>query len=153
MNADTRLSLALHALLHMAARFAPVTSAELGRCMRANPVLVRRTMAGLRERGLVRSEKGRGGGWSIGRDPAAITIGDVQAALGRPPLLAVGLRSRLPECLVEQAVNGALEGAVAEAEALLADRLRTVTLATLAEDLRYRSAARGPHDHAHRARE
>lgn len=153
MNADTRLSLALHALLHMAGRVAPVTSEELGRCMRANPVVVRRTMAGLRERGLVRAERGRGGGWSIGRDPAAITLGDVHAALGHPPLLAIGLRSRLPECLVEQAVNGALEGAVAEAEALLVDRLRSVTLARLAEALRHQSADRDPHHHAHRAPE
>ena len=44
MNTDRRLSTALHALLHMAGSAGPVTSEELGRCMQANPVVVRRTI-------------------------------------------------------------------------------------------------------------
>lgn len=139
MNLDSRLSSALHALLHMAGRAEPVTSDELGRCMGANPVVVRRTMAGLREAGLVRAEKGRGGGWSVHRDLSEITVRDVQAALGDPAVIAVGLRSRDPSCLVEQVVNGALAGAFDEAEALLRDRLGAVTLARLADDLRHRA--------------
>lgn len=149
MNLDSRLSSALHALLHMAGRSGPVTSEELGRCMQANPVVVRQTMAGLREAGLVRAEKGRGGGWSIHRDLSAITIRDVHAALGRPSVFAVGLRNRQPGCLVEQAVKSTLESAFSEAEALLMDRLGAVTLASLADDLQRHVDARGHHDGAH----
>jgi DNA-binding IscR family transcriptional regulator len=149
MNLDSRLSSALHALLHMAGRPGPVTSEELGRCMQANPVVVRRTMAGLRRAGLVRTEKGRGGGWSIHRELSVITVRDVHAALGDPSVFAVGLRNRRPECLVEQAVNGVLEGALGEAEALLMERLGAVTLATLADDLQHRMRAHGRHDGAH----
>jgi Rrf2 family protein len=149
MNLDSRLSSALHAMLHMARHRGPVTSEELGRCMQANPVVVRRTMAGLREAGLVRAGRGRGGGWSINRDLSAITVRDVHAALGEPSVFAVGLRSRLPDCLVEQAVNVALEGAFSEAEALLMDRLGAVTLARLADDLQRRVHARGGHEGAH----
>ena len=149
MNLDSRLSSALHALLHMAGRSEPVTSEELGRCMQSHPVMVRRTMAGLREAGLVRAEKGRGGGWSINRDLSAITVRDVHAALGEPSVFAVGLRNRLPDCLVEQAVNGVLEGAFSEAEALLMDRLGGVTLARLADDLQHRVSARSRHERAH----
>lgn len=145
MNLDSRLSSALHALLHMARHTGPVTSDELGRCMQTNPVVVRRTMAGLREARLVRAEKGRGGGWSINRDPSAITVRDVHAARGEPSVFAVGIRNRLPDCLVEQAVNGALDGAFREAEALLLGRLGAVTLAQLADDLNRRVAARGGH--------
>lgn len=145
MNLDRRLSTALHALLHMAGSAGPVTSEVLGRCMQANPVVVRRTMAGLREAGLVRAEKGRGGGWSIHRAISEITVLDVHAALGGPSVFALGPRSRRPDCRVEQVVNGALDGALVEAEALLMARLGALTLARLAEDLDHPAASHDRH--------
>lgn len=149
MNLDRRLSAALHALLHMAGRARPVTSDELGRCIQANPVVVRRTMAGLRSAGLVRAEKGRGGGWSIQRELSEISVRDVHAALGAPSLVAVGLRHRNPECLVERAVRSTLESAVIEAEALLLDRLGMVSLAQLADDVHHRGRSHEHHHHIH----
>lgn len=140
MNLDRRLSSALHVLLHLAGRPVPVTSAELGQCLRANPVVVRRTLAGLRAAGLVRAEKGRGGGWSLGRDPAAITVRDVHDALGRPSLVVVGLQGGHPECRVERAVNVALGSALAEAEALLRERLAAIPLTQLTDTLLTRHA-------------
>ena len=142
MNRDSRLSAVLHALLHMAAHRGPMTSEELAACMRTHPVVVRRTMAGLREAGFVRSEKGRGGGWSIACDLAAVSLRDVHVALGEPALFAVGHRSDAPECLVEQAVNAALGDAFREAEALLLERFGSVSLARLADDFARRLAAR-----------
>ena len=147
MNLDSRLSSALHALLHLAGRAGPVTSEELGRCMKANPVVVRRTMAGLRGAGLVRTGKERGGGWSLNRDLAAITVRDVHTALGDPSVFAVGIRNRLPDCLVEQSVNGVLEDAFAQAEAMLMERLGAVTLARLSNDVQHRVRGRGRHKH------
>jgi hypothetical protein len=63
-------------------------------------------------------------------------------ALGEPALFAVGHRSEQPGCLVEQAVNAALGGAFADAEALLMQRFESVTLAELATDFARRHAAR-----------
>lgn len=140
MKIDSRLSVVLHVLLHMAERGEPMTSAELAAHMDTNPVVVRRIMAGLRERGFVRSEKGHGGGWEIARPLDAITLKDVHDALGAPALLAVGIHLEHPECLVEQAVNRSLTAAFREAEALLVARLSDVTLAALAEDFRHHAA-------------
>lgn len=111
----------------------------------ANPVVVRQTMAGLREAGLVRAKRGRSGGWSIARDLPTIAVRDVHAALGAPSVFAVGLRNRQPGSLVEQAVKTTLESAFSDAEALLMDRLGAVTLASLAADLQRRVHARGHH--------
>lgn len=119
-----------------------MTSGELAACMSTNPVVVRRTMAGLREAGFVRSEKGHGGGWEIACDLSAVTLKDVYDALGAPTLLAIGVHIENPSCLVEQSVNRALKPAFAEAEALLVSRLGTVTLARLAEDFSRNAAAR-----------
>jgi DNA-binding IscR family transcriptional regulator len=148
MNRDSRLSSVLHALLHMAAQGAPMTSEELAGCMGTHPVVVRRTMAGLRDAGFVRSGKGRGGGWSIARDLSAVTLREVHAALGEPAVFALGYRNAAPQCLVEQAVNAALGEAFREAETLLLERFGAVTLADLADDFARRLAAhRKEHTH------
>lgn len=149
MIRDSRLSGVLHVLLHMAERDGPMTSEELARAMSTNPVVIRRIMAGLRERGYVRSDKGHGGGWRLACDLAAVTLHDVYDALGRPSLLAIGNRAEAPACLVEQAVNAALDRTFQEAEALVLGRLGEVTLAALSADFRQRLLARGgPHDFA-----
>ena len=140
MKVDSRLSVTLHVLLHMAERGTPVTSAELAAHMDTNPVVVRRTMAGLRERSFVRSEKGHGGGWEIACDLEKVTLKDIYDALGAPTLLAIGINLEHPACLVEQAVNRSLTSAFRDAEALLIARLADVTLAALAADFRQHAA-------------
>lgn len=138
MMRDSRLSGVLHVLLHMAEHDAPATSETLARAMQTNPVVIRRVMAGLREQGLVNSEKGRGGGWTLARRLSEITLLDVYEALGRPTLLAIGNRTEAPTCLVEQAVNSALDTAFREAEAILIARLGRVTLQKLSADFHAR---------------
>lgn len=143
MRRDSRLSGVLHVLLHMAEHTEPQTSEALARAMTTNPVVIRRTMAGLRERGFVRSEKGHGGGWSIACDLEQVTLRDIYDALGRPDILAMGNRTEAPGCLVEQAVNAALNAAFETAEAMLLRRLGEVTLAQLSADFHARLSARG----------
>ncbi|HEY0604777.1 MAG TPA: Rrf2 family transcriptional regulator [Herpetosiphonaceae bacterium] len=140
MKRDSRLSGVLHVLMHLAGAEKPLTSEDLAKAMHTNPVVVRRTMAGLREAGFVRSEKGHGGGWSLACDLATMTLYDVYAAIGAPTPLALGNRTESPGCLVEQVVNEALDDAFKEAEAMLLARLRTVSLATLAVQFQSRMA-------------
>lgn len=142
MKRDSRLSSVLHALLHMAERDEPMTSEQLSRCLGTNPVVVRRTMGFLRRAEIVSSDRGHAGGWRISTDLSAITLRALHAALGEPEIFAIGHRNEAPECLVEQSVNAALDGAFAEAEALLLQRMGDVTLADLAAEFARRHAAR-----------
>jgi Rrf2 family protein len=137
MRRDSRLSVALHALVHMA-HAGLLTSEEMAAQGETNPVVIRRTMAGLRAAGIVRSEKGHGGGWSLVRPLEDVTLYDVYEALGEPTILAMGNRTESPGCLVETAVNRALAGAFEAAEALFVSELRSITIAELARDV-------GPH--------
>src|SRR5918911_225444 len=105
MRCDGRLSGVLHVLLHMAEQRGPLTSEVLAKAMDTNPVVIRRIMAGLREQGYVRSEKGHGGGWTLACDLSGVTLRDIYTALGYPALLAMGNRTAAPDCLVEQAVR------------------------------------------------
>lgn len=128
----------------MAEQGSPVTSETLSQMLATNPVVIRRTMAGLRRQGYVRSEKGHGGGWTLACDLSKVTLRDVYAALGSPSLLAMGHRTEAPGCLVEQAVNAALQDAFQEAENRLLSRLGEVTLSALSADYHARLQARGP---------
>lgn len=119
----------------MTERAEPLTSEELAACFQINPVVIRRTMAGLREAGLVASERGHGGGWRLRREPGRISLRDVYAALGEPMVFQMAPHTESPGCIVEQAVNGAMEDAFEEARALLMSRFETITLAALAADI------------------
>jgi len=143
MRRDSRLSTVLHILLHMAELKRPVTSEVMARVVRSNPVVIRRTMAGLRDAGFVRSEKGHGGGWTFACDLESTSLRDVYVALGAPELFAIGDRSETPACLVEDAVNAALASAVQEARALLLDRFAQISLAQLSDDFHARARASG----------
>src|SRR6218665_2385705 len=117
MRKDSRLSRMLHVLLHMARHDQPFTSEQIARMLDTNPVVVRRTMAGLRQAGYVHSEKGHGGGWTIVRDLESITLLDIHKAVGGPRIFAIGNEHDDPQCAVERVVNAALEDALNEAEA------------------------------------
>ena len=133
MRRDSRLSSILHLLLHMAHSERPLTSEELAGFLHTNAVLVRRTLAGLRERGYVGSGKGHGGGWVITADLHQVTLRDIYEAVGAPTVFAMGNRVDHPECLVEKVVNESLASAFDEAEALLIARLGGVSLAELSQ--------------------
>jgi DNA-binding IscR family transcriptional regulator len=132
MNRDTRLSDVLHVLLHLDQVDEPLTSEVLARSMGTNPAVFRRTMAGLRDAGFVRSGKGHGGGWQLARPLGEITLLAVYDALGRPNLFAIGNRSHHPDCLVEKNVNGIMADTMAEAEALFINRFSEITLDEIA---------------------
>jgi DNA-binding IscR family transcriptional regulator len=133
MRTDSRLSRVLHVLLHMARHDGPMTSEHIARMLDTNPVVVRRTMAGLREAGYVRSGAGKHGGWSMACDLREVTLLDIHRAVGGPHLFAIGVDKQHPGCAVEKVVNQALGDALQRAEAILIESLGNVVLAELAQ--------------------
>lgn len=138
MSLDSRLSSVLHLLLHLKDARKAIPSNRLATALNSNPVVVRRTLAGLRDAGLVNSENGHGGGWILSCDPTTTTVFEVYQALGSPTLFALGNRSENPSCLIEQAVNVALSDALEEAQTLITAKMKALTLAALATDFNHR---------------
>ncbi len=115
MKRNSRLSLALHTLSHMAGDPDRVrTSADIADHAGTNPVVVRRVLGKLREAGLLTSEKGHAGGWRLAKPAKGITLADVYLALDErlvsgndsdvaPSLCSVetGLQTRVTEVLDE----------------------------------------------------
>lgn len=149
MKKDSRLSSVLHVLLHMAHAEQPLTSEALASYLRTHAVVVRRTLAGLRELGYVCAAKGHGGGWTLCGQWRSITLRDIYDAVGSPAVFAMSNRLEAPQCLVEQAVNDALDDAFHDAEALLIGRLSQVTLGDLATDFSRRQRNRSNRSRIH----
>lgn len=147
MKRNSRLSAVLHLLLHMG-EAAPraLTSEQLASFIHTNPVVVRRIIAGLREAGIVASERGHGGGWRLGRPLAEITLAEICATLGES-LMSFSTEPESPGCLVEEAVLAALDDFRREAEQLLTAKLAKITLADLAANFSCRPTT-GTHIHA-----
>lgn len=143
MRIDQRLSRMLHVLLHMARVKEPLTSDRIAAMLHTNPVVVRRTLGGLREAGFVRSEKGHGGGWTLARPLAEISLLDVHQALGGDRVFRFGLDAESPDCVVASAVNRALEDVIAEANALLFARMAATRLSDLVPDFDARCESMG----------
>lgn len=140
MKRNSRLSAVLHALMHMAEREEPMTSDDLAVCLDTNAVVVRRTMAGLRDAGIVQSGRGHGGGWHFAKPLCDISLLDIYNALGEPILFQIGPATEMPGCVIEQSVNRVIGDALKDAEAILMARFAGTTLADLAVD--FRAAAR-----------
>jgi len=128
MKRNSRLSLALHTLGHMAADPDRVrTSAEIADHAGTNPVVVRRVLGRLREAGLLISEKGHAGGWRLARAPENITLADVYLALDES-LLPTGGDETASQCSVEHALHRRVAGVMKEIEESLIARLSETSI-------------------------
>lgn len=124
----------LHVLLHMSQQEAPMTSKAIGLMLNTNPVVVRRTMAGLRNKNYVQSEKGHGGGWRLSCSLEDMTLLDVYEALGSPAIFALGAAGDSHGCLVEKAVNSAVADVLEQAQKLLLERFSSIRLSQIESD-------------------
>ena len=147
MPRDNRLSRSLHALIHLDRHVKRATSDAMAKMLGTNPVVVRRMMSGLREKGYLVSEKGHGGGWELHADLRDITLLDVYQAIGSPALFSIGPAADPSPCLVEHAVDARLDQALGEAEALLLQRFSQITVADIAEDYLQKMASLGLDPH------
>ena len=123
MKRNSRLSLSLHTLCHMAGNPDQVqTSSDIAEHAGTNPVVVRRVLGKLREAGLLTSEKGHAGGWRLARQPQDISLADVYLALDER-MVATEETSDAPACSVEHALHERVAGVLEEIEDNLVRRL------------------------------
>ncbi len=135
MKRSSRLSIALHALVHLHAQPGKsLTSSALATCLMTNPVVVRRILGELREAGIVEASKGPNGGWTLSRPASGITLQQVYAAMGERLLLRTESDPGDRTCAIVRSVDRVMSDFLDDAEALLAARLARVTLRDIAKD-------------------
>ena len=141
MRVDNRLSRVIHALLHLNTMDGPATSETLSKMLRTNPTVVRRTMSGLRENGIVHSSKGHHGGWSLAKPLNEISLYSLYKALGMPRLFAMSAGEEETTCLVQQISNEVVSDALEEAKSVFIANLEKVTLESLNKEFIERLSA------------
>lgn len=133
MKRNSRLALALHTLGHMAAEpDRKRTSSDIAAHAGTNPVVVRRVLGKLRDAGLLTSEKGHAGGWSLARDPRSITLADIYLALDEH-LIAVDQDVETTGCHVEHALHRRVSKLIDGMERHLLEHLAATTIAEVRE--------------------
>ncbi|APG46087.1 RrF2 family transcriptional regulator [Phaeobacter porticola] len=133
MKRNSRLSLALHTLSHMAGEPDRIrTSADIAEHAGTNPVVVRRVLGRLRETGLLTSEKGHAGGWRLAREPQDITLADVYLALNER-LVAADEASDAAACSVEHALQKRVTSVLEEIEQSLIEKLGDISISEIRE--------------------
>lgn len=125
MKRNSRLSLALHTLSHMAGEPGRMrTSADIADHAGTNPVVVRRVLGKLREAGLLTSEKGHSGGWQLAKDAESITLADVYLALDERLVAGSSDDAEPSHCSVETGLQSRVAEVLEDIEESLVERLR-----------------------------
>lgn len=135
MKRSSRLSIALHALVHLHAQPDKVlTSAALATCLMTNPVVVRRVLGALRDGGIVDATKGANGGWRLARPADQINLREVYDAMGERLLIRTESDPGDETCAIVRSVDRVMTDFLDDAEALLAARLARTKLSDIAQE-------------------
>ena len=112
MSANSRMTVAVHILSYLVLasrkRSDPVTSEQIAKSVRTNPVVIRRLLGLLRKDGLVRSQRGANAGWRLARNPKAISLLDVYNAVHDDSLFRLHASPPNPQCPIGRGLPSTL---------------------------------------------
>ncbi len=103
------------------------TSSDIAEHASTNPVVVRRVLGKLRKAGLMHSEKGHGGGWTLAKDATQITLADIYIALDEK-LIATDQNISTSNCSVERVMHKNVALVLDDAEKNLIKHFSTFTV-------------------------
>jgi Rrf2 family protein len=135
MNTNQRFAISVHALTLLAANDDPLTSEAIASSVDTNPVVIRRTMANLRDQGLVESKSGARGGWRLLREPRKIGLCEVYRSLEETNVLAVHSHPN-KLCPIGGNITGVLQAVFDDAQSEMERALGKYTVADVLKDVR-----------------
>jgi Rrf2 family protein len=113
MSANSRMTVAIHILSFLIAAARkhgdPVTSEQIAFSVNTNPVVIRRLLGLLQKAGLVHSHRGANAGWTLAKNPDAISLMHVYQAVEEEPLFALHASKPNPKCPIGRGIQPALK--------------------------------------------
>jgi Rrf2 family protein len=142
---SSRVAVAVHVLAFMTRKGSePVTSERIAASVNTNPVVVRRIMGALRNAGMVSVQPGVGGGATLARDPAEITLLDVYRAVEeRDELFSLPAQAPAAECSVGGHIRGVLGPIFCQAHRAVEGVLAGVTIEDVRQQVVQRAGSAG----------
>lgn len=124
--------MAVHIMTSLAYLGKMVSSGELAKSVRTNPVVVRRILGDLNRAGLIHAERGKTGGFSLARAAREISLLDVyRAVTGDEELVPLHDNPENRVCPVSCKVRGVLLKHLDKAQTVYERELEKATLADL----------------------
>jgi Rrf2 family protein len=105
-----------------------ITSDLIAGSININPVLVRKEIINLRNRGLVISREGKNGGSMLAKPASQIRVSDIFLATRQGAFLGTARNTPNPDCPVGKQINQHLHSLYEEAENALIQKLGDSTL-------------------------
>ncbi|MCW3464371.1 Rrf2 family transcriptional regulator [Chitinophaga nivalis] len=125
-----RFPISLHILTLLASANGELLSSDyIAGSININPVLVRKEISNLRNRGLVESKEGKNGGSTLARPAGDILLSEIYHAVQQVSLLGNSKNTPNPACLVGKQINQHLDHLYQEIESALVHKLEKITLA------------------------
>jgi Rrf2 family protein len=128
MNKDQRLSSAIHILIALDYVKDFLTSKELAVSLQSNAGFIRRILSQLSRAGLLVTEKRKGGGSKLVRDPAKITIGEIYMSLGHNRIFKSFDKEPFKKCKVSCCIKSSLDQVYEDIEGAMLNRMNKITL-------------------------
>jgi Rrf2 family protein len=134
MSANSRLTLAVHALTWMAQRnhldeFA--TSEQIARSVNTNPVILRGLLGMMEKHHLVSVQRGSNAGWKLARKPEEITLLDAYHAVKPQELFALHHTPPNQRCIIGCGISSTLQEVYTNAQNALDQELAHTTIADI----------------------
>nr|BFF04327.1 Rrf2 family transcriptional regulator [Streptoalloteichus tenebrarius] len=111
-----------------------VTSDQIAASVNTNPVVIRRSLADLRDAGVVVVRHGAGAGWSLAREAEAISLLDVYEAVRDGGPFALHRNEPNQACPVGRGIRPALSRVYDHAEEAVRRELARVSVADVLRD-------------------
>ena len=138
MSANSRLTIATHALAWMALNERGgaelTTSEQIAGSVKTNPVVIRRLMSEMGKAGLISSRRGAGAGWRLAKAPEAISLRDIDDALGAEAAFAMHRNEPSAICPVARGIRPALAPVYARVDDAVRRELAATSLADVLRD-------------------
>ncbi|MFJ6088425.1 Rrf2 family transcriptional regulator [Streptomyces sp. NPDC092369] len=138
MSANSRLTIATHALAWMALNERGgaqlTTSEQIAGSVKTNPVVIRRLMSEMGKAGLISSRRGANAGWKLAKAPEAISLRDIDDALGAEAAFAMHRNEPSAICPVARGIRPALAPVYARVDDAVRRELAATSLADVLRD-------------------
>jgi Rrf2 family protein len=139
MNTSSRFVVATHILtaLHVLNErgIGAVKSDFLAESVNTNPVVIRRILGQLRKSGLVLSQVGAGGGFSLGRSAGSMTLLDIHRSVEVGSLYHFHYKQPNQSCPIGCTIQDVLQSVFSDAESAVEGVLRGKTLLDMADQM------------------
>ncbi|MFI6846245.1 Rrf2 family transcriptional regulator [Kitasatospora sp. NBC_00085] len=138
MSANSRMTIAVHVLAWMAFVHdmgrEMVTSDQIATSVSTNAVVIRRSLADLRDAGLVTVRHGAGAGWRLARAAESITLLEVYEAVQGDAVFGMHRGEPNQSCPVGAGIQPALRRVYGDAEQAVRRELARVSIAGVLRD-------------------